>query len=77
MITKIKYIIQDFWSFLKHPSIGSSNRVGFFYYLIVLALVMIIAGIVRIGIPILFTILDFPVIYTILGHKLRYHIIES
>jgi hypothetical protein len=60
MLTNIKYIVKDFWSFLKHPTSESCKRLGFFYYLIVFVLLMIAAGILRIGIPILFAIIDLP-----------------
>jgi hypothetical protein len=63
MLTKIKYIFQDFISFLKHPIVENGKKVGFFYYLIVFALVMIIASILGVGILFIFSIIDIPIVH--------------
>jgi hypothetical protein len=63
MLINIKYIVKDFWSFLKHPTSESSKKLGFFYYLLVFVLLMIAVVILRIGIPILFSIIDLPGIF--------------
>ena len=62
MIKKIKYVIQEFWSFLKYPHIENTNKVGFFYYLIGLGIVEIVAAILSVGILFLFGTIDLPVI---------------
>lgn len=63
MITIIKYIIKDFYLFLKHPIKDQNKKIGFLYYLLVFGLITIVSHILRIGIPLLFSIFDVPVIY--------------
>ena len=62
MLKKIKYIIKDFCLFLKNPSNRESEKLNFFYYVMAFAIVILVAGIIRIGVPIIFTIFDVPTI---------------
>ena len=67
MLKAIKCIFVDFYFFLKHRSIKCENKFNFFYYFIVYVLIMIAAGIFRIGIPIIYTFFDVPMIQNVVS----------
>jgi hypothetical protein len=59
---KVKCIVKDFIFFLLNRTTTSIVKASFFWYLIVFVLILIIAGILRIGIPIVLSELGVPVI---------------